>query len=182
MGQHVTETVWPVDVTYRSRPAASDDVQCRGARDEVDGLMMLIFVFGCFVDSGELGIDEDASAVFADDDFFAHFDFELFLRRDAVETTTAGVALDVDDAEAVAGVFADALERGQGAGVDHRLEVFCLFAEALFVLAGFGDDFLKLGAFFVEDVVAVGEVFLDVGDFGCFLLDEAVELVDVFLG
>ena len=129
-----------------------------------------------------MGVDEDSAAVFADDDFLAHFDFELFLRRDAVEAAAAGVALYVDDTEAVAGVFADAFESGEGAGVDLGFEGEGFFSEAFFVLAGFGNDFVEFGAFFAEDVFAVAKAFLGGGDVAVALLDGAVILVDMLFG
>ena len=90
-----------------------------------------------------LGVDKDASAVFANYDFFVHLDFELFLRWDAVETAAARIALDVDNTKAVAGVFADALESVESIGVDFRFEILCLLAEAILVLTGFRNDFFK---------------------------------------
>ncbi len=49
--------------------------------------------FGCFYVVSESVVDHDASAVFADNDFLVHFYFELALWRDAVEASSAGVAL-----------------------------------------------------------------------------------------
>ena len=51
--------------------------------------------------------------MFAHYDFLVHLDFGLALRRDLAETTTAGVAVDGDDGEAVTGSLADAFVGGQ---------------------------------------------------------------------
>ena len=150
------------------------DAERRGA----DLLLSGGFGFGSF-NAGEFGVDHDSAAVFANDDFFAHLDFHLFLRRDAVEATTTGVALDVDDAETVAGVFADALEGGEGAGVDFGFEGFSLLAETLFVLLGFRHDFFEFGALFGEDVLLVGEFFFGSGDVGVFGVGYAGIFVDM---
>ena len=78
------------------------------------------------LNAGDFRINENAAAVFADDDFLVHLDFELLLRGDAVEAAAAGVALDVDNTQAVAGIFADALEGIERIGVDFRLELLGL--------------------------------------------------------
>ncbi len=135
---------------------------------------------GLFPDAGDCGIDEDAAAVFTDDDFFAHLDFKLFLRRDAVETAAACVALDIDYSEAVTGVLADALERVECAGVNHRLEVFGLLAEAFFILAGLADDFLKFGALFGEHMLGVGDFLFGHLDVACAVVDVAGVFADMF--
>ena len=71
-----------------------------------------------------------------------HADFELLLRRYAVEAAAAGVTGDTNEAEAVAGVLADAFESGEGAlVVDVSFKVFGLLTETLLVLTGFGSRF-----------------------------------------
>lgn len=74
-----------------------------------------------------------------------HLDFELLLRGDAVEAAAAGVALDVNHTQTVAGIFADALEGIERIGVDFRLEFLGLLTEALLVLTGFGNNLLEFG-------------------------------------
>jgi len=49
----------------------------------------------CF--GGHVGVDHDASAIFANDDFLAHANVHLTLWRNLVEATTAGVTLDGND-------------------------------------------------------------------------------------
>ena len=102
-----------------------------------------------------------------------HLDFHLALGRDVAEAAAAGVAVDGDDGEAVAGGVADALVGGEVAVVDVLLLLLALFAEAFLVLLGFGDDGGQLLAFGVEVLGAVfdegfggGNVFLEFFDFG----------------
>ena len=56
--------------------------------------------------------NDDAAAVFAHDDFLVHADFHLALVGDFAEAATAGIAVDGDDGETVAGALADALVGG----------------------------------------------------------------------
>ena len=53
----------------------------------------------------KVGVDHDAAAVFADDYFFVHLDFDLALWGDAVEAAAAGVAVDGYYAESVARIL-----------------------------------------------------------------------------
>ena len=108
--------------------------------------------------------------------------FHLLLRGNAVEAATTGVTLDVDDAETVAGVFADALEGGEGALVDLGFEGLGFLAEVLFFLTGLADDFVELVALFVENVGEVGEFLACCLDFGLLVLDGAVIFVDMLFG
>ncbi len=87
-----------------------------------------------------------------------HLDFHLLLRRDAIEATTAGVALDVDDSETVACVLANSLECGQCAGVYFRFKSFRLFAKTLFILLCFRDDFFKFVFLLSENVLLIRKV------------------------
>ena len=76
----------------------------------------------CFGDTGEFRVNHDAAAVFADDYFLVHLDFHLLLWRDAVETSAAGITLDIYYAKAVAGIVADTLECFECALVDSGLD------------------------------------------------------------
>ena len=133
------------------------------------------------LNAGDFRINEDAAAVFADDDFLVHLDFELLLRGDTVEAAAAGVALDVNNTQTVAGIFADALEGIERIGVDFRLELLGLLTEALLVLTGFGNNLLELGTLFGEHVLGVLNALFGSLDFSRFVLDLARIVVDVFL-
>ncbi len=133
----------------------------------------------CFGDTGEFRVNHDAAAVFADDYFLVHLDFHLLLWRNAVEAPAAGITLDIYYAKAVAGVVADTLECFECALVDSGLDFLCAHAEALFVLTGLGYDFIKLGLFLLEDMLAVGEFLLGSGDIGVARVDGTGEFVEV---
>ena len=133
------------------------------------------------LNAGDFRINENAAAVFADDDFLVHLDFELLLRGDAVEAAAAGVALDVDNTQTVAGIFADALEGIERIGVDFRLELLGLLTEALLVLTGFGNNLLEFGTLFGEHVLGVLNALFGSLDFRRLVLDLARIVVDVFL-
>ncbi len=148
-----------------------------GARYAVSGFGSGLGLFN----AGEFGVDHYSAAVFADDDFLAHLYLGLFLRRNAVEASAAGAALDIDDAETVAGVLADAFESCQCARVDLGLEFFGLGAKEFFVLTGLADDLVELGLLLAENVLAVGEGFFGGGDFCSLGVDQTGVLVEVFL-
>ena len=83
---------------------------------------LTLFLFsglGC-LDTSQFGIDENAAAILAHDDFLVHLDIQLALRRDFVEATSTRVTLYGDDTESVTGTLTDALERLQQAAFDFR--------------------------------------------------------------
>ena len=134
-----------------------------------------------FFNAGESRINENAATILTHDNFLVHADFKLFLRWNAVETATAGITLDVDDAKTITGVLADALEGIESTGIDTRFECFCLFAETLFVLACLAHDFLKLAALFVENVSLILKLLIGECNLTCLVFDSVVIFVDVLL-
>ena len=130
----------------------------------------------------ECRVDEDASAVFAYDHLLVHTDFHLLLRGDAVEAAAAGIALHVYDAEAVAGVFADALEGCEGTLVDFGLKCLGLGAQCFFLLACLAHDFIELALLLGEDVLEVGDALVGRGDVGAAVFDGAGVVGDMLLG
>lgn len=146
----------------------------------------------CFGFGGDVVVDEDTAAVFADDDFLVHLDFHLALGRDVAEAATAGVAVDGDYGQAVAGGAADALVASQVALVGAFEVLFLLFAlgqQALLVFLGLGDDggeLLTFGdkvflAVFTEQLGGFDVLleFLDMG--GAFFVFALAELYFEFL-
>ena len=111
-----------------------------------------------------------------------HLDFKLTLGRNTVEAAAAGITLDVNHAEAVAGILSDTLECGQGACIDHRLQVLGLLTQTLLVLAGLAYDFLKLGAFLGQHVFMVGHLLFGGLDVAGTVLDAAVIFADMLFG
>ena len=128
--------------------------------------------------AGECRVDEDTSAVFANDDFLVHLDFYLTLCRDAVETSTAGVTLYVNNAQTVAGVATDALKSLEQTRLDFLLESLSRFEQLLLVLLCLGDDFVQLAFLLGEDVGVVLEQVL-----GAFHFSDGVDVeIPVTLG
>ena len=75
----------------------------------------------------KLRVDHDATAILANDNFLVHLDVELTLRRYTVETTTTCIALDINDSQTIACIFANALECLQETRLDEIFEIFYSF-------------------------------------------------------
>lgn len=86
-----------------------------------------------------------------------HLDLHLLLRGNAVEAAAACVTLDVDNAETIACVLADALECCECAGIDLRLDCFCFLAQLVLILAGFRNDLFEFGTLFLKNMLTVGK-------------------------
>lgn len=59
------------------------------------------------------GINHNASAIFAHNDFFAELNIHLFLGRNFVETSAAGAALNGNNAQSVTRVFTNTFKGGK---------------------------------------------------------------------
>ena len=105
----------------------------------INGLDVLFF-FGELVD---FFVDQDSSAIFADDDFLTAGDVELPLGRDFVEAAAAGVTLNGHHGQSVAGVLADAFEGTQQPGLDIKLDLLGTGLEFLLFNAGLLGDLLQ---------------------------------------
>ena len=82
----------------------------------LDGPLALGFLLnGGFFEfyASELRIYNNATAIFADDDFFVHLDIKLTLRRNLVKASAAGITLNIDDTQSVASVFANTFKAAQ---------------------------------------------------------------------
>ncbi len=106
-----------------------------------------------------------------------HLDFHLALGRDVAEAAAAGVAVDGDNGQTVAGGVADALVGRQVALVDVLLLFLRLLAQAFLVLLGFGDDGGQLLALRLELFGAVLHQLFGGGD----VLLHLLHLGDTFL-
>ena len=126
-----------------------------------------------FFNAGECGVNHDATAVFANDDFFVHADFHLLLRWNAVEASSTGITLNVHDTKAVAGILADTLECCESALVNFGFEIFGFSAESFFFLACFAYYFVKLALLFAEDVLKVGKTLACCLNVGLTIVDGA---------
>ena len=89
-------------------------------------------------------INKNASAIFTNDDFFAHTNVELTLWRNLSEATSAGITLHINNAKTVSAVLADALETLQQSWFDERFKILGLFAEFLLVSLRLSDNFVTL--------------------------------------
>ena len=130
--------------------------------------------------SGKFRIDHDTSAVFTHDHFLVKLDLHLFLRWNTVEATAAGIALDIDEAQTVTGILADALEcRKYTLVIDMLLDLLGLFAQTLLILTCLAYDLLKLRALFLKHMLTVGKCLECCGDLGVCRIGHAGIFVDV---
>ena len=132
--------------------------------------------------AGELGINHDSTAILTHNHLLVHLDFHLALWRDTVEAASAGVSLNIDNAQSVARILAYALECGEQAWLNLHLELLGLVAQFLLVLLCLRDDFVQLALLLGKDVLAVGKMILGNLHVGMLLLNQALEIVDLLLG
>ena len=72
-------------------------------------------------------INQDSTAVFADDNFFSLFDLALFLRRNSVKTSTTGISHNRHNTKSIAVILTDTVIRKQQSFVNF----FACFLESL---------------------------------------------------
>lgn len=89
--------------------------------------------------------------MFAHDHLLVLANIELALRRDLVETTAAGVALDADNRQAAARIVTKTVIAGQQSLVDDRAGLFGNLTELLFFLLRLLDDAVEFGLLQVEN-------------------------------
>ena len=100
-------------------------------------------------------VNQNSSAVFTHDNFLVHLNFHLALSRNAIEATAACIALHINNAQSVTGIFAYALECCQQTSVNLRLKLLGLVAKLLFILLGFRNNFFKFALLFCKDVLFI---------------------------
>ena len=110
--------------------------------------------------SCQFGIDENTTAIFTHDNLLVHLYLHLALCRDTVEAATTCITLHIHHAESVAGILADALERGEKACIYLCFVLLGLLAKFFFVLLGFRNDFFKFTLLFLKNVLLVVELCL----------------------
>ena len=98
-----------------------------------------------------------------------HLDVQLSLWRYFVEASAAGIALHVNDAEAVACVLAYALERSQESGLNLCFELCNLFLQFLFLGASLFHNLVQLAFLHLKVVLALL--------YGCLVLVQLVGLL-----
>lgn len=52
-------------------------------------------------------VNQDATAIFTDDDFLVHTNIELMLRRNLVVATAASITFNLNDSQTVTSIFSD---------------------------------------------------------------------------
>ena len=139
-------------------------------------------LFHLVFDADEGAVDQDAAAVFADEDLTVHLDFKLTLWRNLVEAAAAGLTLHGDDAQTVAGIIADTLEGFQCVLIiDILLKVDGFQTEILLLLLGLADDFFELALLLLQTLLLIGEVDLSLGYLLLLLVDFGESLADILL-
>src|SRR5699024_6432341 len=130
--------------------------------------------------------NEDAAAVFADDDFLVLPDFELSLRRYAVEASSARIPLHGDYGQSVAHVGTDARIGREQPFVDFAARTGFLLSQTGHLVGCLLVDAVEFGAFrfevylpFFEYGHGVFRLFLLHLDFGGILFD--VLVVELYL-
>ena len=93
--------------------------------------------------TSQFRVDHDTTAVFAYDDFLAHTDIQLLLRRNLVEATTTSITLNVGNTQSVTRVLTDTFESLKQTRFDSCFQVFGLFSQLFFFLLGFRNDFFQ---------------------------------------
>src|SRR5438874_4502725 len=92
-------------------------------------------------------VDQDTTTILADHDFFVLFYFTLFLRRNRVEATTAGITLHRHHGQAVAVTLANFIITRQQTVINMFPGLGSHFIEMLFFFLRGGDDFLQFSFF-----------------------------------
>ena len=129
----------------------------------------------------DIRVNEDATAELANDDLLMHTDVELALRRYLAVATAARVALDGNDSQTVAGVLADALERGQQTVVNLTLQIGGLQYQRFGLLLGLGKDRVKILTLVRQVNGALLDIRRGLGFLGLQLLKGSCMLLDALL-
>lgn len=140
-------------------------------------LFLLVFLDSCC----EFRVDHDTATIFAHNHFLVHLDFDLLLRGNAVEAATAGVTVDDDDAETIAGILADTLECIESTVVDTGFERLGTTDEIFLFGAGFVDDIVEVGFLLGQNLSLVYDILLDRSDVGLAVVDFALDFANVLL-
>lgn len=137
-----------------------------------DGALALgLLLYRClYFDAGQFRVNHDAATIFAHDNLLVHLDIELTLGRNLVEATAASITLHIDNAQAVAGILADALETGKKTRLNLCFQIAGLHLQHFLFLTGFLHDFIKFGLLLAECLGAVFNEFFALGEFLFLLL------------
>ena len=112
----------------------------------------------------EFGIDEDTTAVFADDDLLAQLQIYLALGGDLVEAATASITVDGYDSKTIAGSFADTSKGVEKTLLDTFLQADSFSTESFFFLLCFPLDTCQLLLLSLQVYTALTDSFLEGSD------------------
>ena len=130
----------------------------------------------------EFGIDEDTTAVFADDDLLAQLQIYLALGWNLVEATTTSVTVDGYDSKTIAGSFADTSEGVEETFLDTFLQADSFSTERFFFLLCFPLDTCQLLLLSLQIYTALTDSFLEGSDTLLAVLDLGRPFSDALLG
>lgn len=130
--------------------------------------------------SGEVGVNHNTAAVFANDEFLVALDFDLLLRWYTVEAASTGVAVDNHNAEAVVHFVADALESGECTLVDSGLEGFGSAEKVFFFGTCLAYEVVESSFLFFKELGLVVNRRFDRFDFGVEIVNLALVVSDIF--
>ena len=130
----------------------------------------------------EFGIDEDTTAVFADDDLLAQLQIYLALGWNLVEATTTSVTVDGYDSKTIAGSFADTSEGVEKALLNTFFQTDSLSTERFFFLLCFPLDACQLLLLGLQVYTALTDSFLESSDTLLAVLDLGRPFSDALLG
>jgi len=112
----------------------------------------------------EFGINEDTTAVFADDNLFMKLQIYLALGWDLVEATTASITIDGYDSKTIAGSFTDTSEGVEKTLLDTFLQADSFSTERFFFLLCFSLDTCQLLLLSLQVYTALTDSFLESSD------------------
>ena len=107
-----------------------------------------------------------------------HLDVQLTLGRNLVEAAATGITLHIDDTQTVAGILADALERGEQARLNLGLIFLSFLLQLILLSAGLLDNLIELALLQVQVTLLLIQHSLGSLQFFLLLSDAALGLAD----
>src|SRR5579862_2518497 len=141
--------------------------------------MILLLYFNGII---EVVVDQDPAAILANDDFLSLPDFTLALGRDGIKATTAGIADNGNNGEAVTVILPDAVVRMQDAWLDFFSRFRCQFTKMLFLLFSRRNDLVELFLFIFQNVFFSADILFCPIKECHFFCNLFVGIFDVFFG
>ena len=114
-------------------------------------LILLIYIFH----SRKFRVDHNTSAIFTNDNFLTHFDIELSLRWNTIETPSTRVALNINHCQTIACVLTNSLKCRQQTRLYFIFKFLGLFPQLFFILFGLRNNFIKFAFLFIQNMLAI---------------------------